>query len=379
MIPDIITPAYVFDIDELILRTRKIKELLGKNVSLCFAIKANPFLLNAIKDEIDCFEVCSTGEFRIGERECLPLEKIVLSGVYKNKDDIKRIVGICGDRAVYTIESTSQAELLDFVAKENGIVHKVLLRLSSGNQFGMDAINILKIIENRKNYAFDILGIQYYSGTQKRENKIVREIEKIDDFVQAIENTGFIVSRIEYSPGLKIGYFQDEQIDEAVELDVLTRSLSVFNGRNITLELGRFLVADCGSYYTTIVDAKNNEGINYAIVDGGINHLNYFGQTMAMKIPWYKYSDNNQSEEEEEEEQCTICGSLCTASDVLVRNVPIKPVVGNVICFDKAGAYSVTESMYLFLSHDLPRIYFRQNGTLTLVRDFMRTDIINSI
>ncbi len=375
MIPDIITPAYVFDIDELILRTRKIKELLGKNVSLCFAIKANPFLLNAIKDEIDCFEVCSTGEFRICERACLPPEKIVLSGVYKNKDDIKRIVGICGDRAVYTIESTSQAELLDFVAKENGIVLKVLLRLSSGNQFGMDAINILKIIENRKNYAFDILGIQYYSGTQKRENKIVREIEKIDDFVQAIENTGFIVSRIEYGPGLKIGYFQDEQIDEAVELDVLTRSLSVFNGRNITLELGRFLVADCGSYYTTIVDVKNNEGINYAIVDGGINHLNYFGQTMAMKIPWYKYSDKNRSEEE----QCTICGSLCTASDVLVRNVPIKPVVGNVICFDKAGAYSVTESMYLFLSHDLPRIYFRQNGTLTLVRDFMRTDIINSI
>ena len=144
MIPDIITPAYVFDIDELILRTRKIKELLGKNVSLCFAIKANPFLLNAIKDEIDCFEVCSTGEFRIGERECLPLEKIVLSGVYKNKDDIKRIVGICGDRAVYTIESTSQAELLDFVAKENGIVLRVLLRISFGNQLGMVANPIRK-------------------------------------------------------------------------------------------------------------------------------------------------------------------------------------------------------------------------------------------
>ena len=104
-VENIQTPAYVFDVDRLICRIRKLKGFFGKNVSICFAIKANPFIIGAIKEEIDCFEVCSPGEFRICERAGIPPEKIVLSGVYKNKDDIKRIVKICKENAVYTVES----------------------------------------------------------------------------------------------------------------------------------------------------------------------------------------------------------------------------------------------------------------------------------
>ena len=51
----------------------------------------------------------------------------------------------------------------------------------------------------------------------------------------------------------------------------------------------------------------------------------------------------------------------------------------DVIRFDKVGAYSVTEGLYLFLSRDLPSVYLRQNGNLTLVRKSMQTDKINSI
>lgn len=374
-VENIQTPAYVFDVDRLIYRIRKIKGFFGKNVSICFAIKANPFVTGAIKDEADCFEVCSPGEFRICERAGIPPEKIVLSGVYKNKDDIKRIVKICKENAVYTVESPMQADLLDLVAKEDGLSLRVLLRLTSGNQFGMDEQTILKIIENRNKSALDIIGIQYYSGTQKREEKIIKEVEYLNDFIKKTEKNGFHVSRIEYGAGLKVGYFQNENIDEEAELDLLYRALRLFGERKITLEFGRFLVADCGSYYTGIVDIKNSDGVNYAIVDGGINHLNYYGQTMAMKLPFYK-----QFGSDGEESEWTVCGSLCTTADVLVKNLPLKtPSVGDVIRFDKVGAYSVTEGIYLFLSRDLPGVYFKQNDNLTLVRQSVQTDKINSI
>lgn len=374
-VENIQTPAYVFDVDRLIYQIRKIKGFFGKNVSICFAIKANPFVTGAIKDEADCFEVCSPGEFRICERAGIPPEKIVLSGVYKNEDDIKRIVKICKENAVYTVESPMQAELLDSVAKEDGLSLRVLLRLTSGNQFGMDEQTILKIIENRNKSALDIIGIQYYSGTQKREEKIIKEVEYLNDFIKKTEKNGFNFSRIEYGAGLKVGYFQNENIDEETELDILYRTLFLFGEKKITLEFGRFLVADCGSYYTEVVDIKNNDGVNYAIVNGGINHLNYYGQTMAMKLPFYKQFGSNG-----EESEWTVCGSLCTTADVLVKNLPLKTLrVGDVIRFDKVGAYSVTEGLYLFLSRDLPSVYLRQNGNLTLVRKSMQTDKINSI
>ena len=268
-----------------------------------------------------------------------------------------------------------QADLLDSVAKEDGLSLRVLLRLTSGNQFGMDEQTILKIIENRNKSALDIIGIQYYSGTQKREEKIIKEVEYLNDFIKKTEKNGFNFSRIEYGAGLKVGYFQNENIDEETELDILYRTLFLFGEKKITLEFGRFLVADCGSYYTEVVDIKNNDGVNYAIVNGGINHLNYYGQTMAMKLPFYK-----QFGSDGEESEWTVCGSLCTTADVLVKNLPLKTLrVGDVIRFDKVGAYSVTEGLYLFLSRDLPSVYLRQNGNLTLVRKSMQTDKINSI
>ncbi|MEI3412825.1 MAG: hypothetical protein V8Q57_06260 [Blautia sp.] len=44
------------------------------------------------------------------------------------------------------------------------------------------------------------------------------------------------------------------------------------------LEMGRYLAYLCGFYLTSIVDMKVNHEQSYAIVDGGINHLNYYGQ-----------------------------------------------------------------------------------------------------
>ena len=40
------TPFYLFDLDAFAERIRKIKECLGERISLCYAMKANPFLIS---------------------------------------------------------------------------------------------------------------------------------------------------------------------------------------------------------------------------------------------------------------------------------------------------------------------------------------------
>lgn len=110
----------------------------------------------------------------------------------------------------------------------------------------------------------------------------------------------------------------------------------------ITLEMGRYIAATCGVYVSSVADTKTNKGQNYCIIDGGINHVNYYGQTMAMKVPAYTFvkadgtaaAGYGAKDYGTEPEKWTICGSLCTVADVIVKNLPIgKPESGDMIIF----------------------------------------------
>ncbi len=66
-------------------------------------------------------------------------------------------------------------------------------------------------------------------------------------------------------------------------------------------------------------------------------------------------------------------------NDVLVKNIPLSnAAIGDLLVFERVGAYSVTEGIYLFLSRDLPRIFFysRKCG-MQLMRD--RKEQMNGI
>ena len=91
--------------------------------------------------------------------------------------------------------------------------------------------------------------------------------------------------------------------------------------------MGRYLTYLCGYYITSIVDMKVNQWSesHSAIVDGGINHLNYYGQAMAMKLPHCIQTDHmGNIRTEGDEEQWNLCGSLCTVSDVIVEALSIE-------------------------------------------------------
>lgn len=380
------TPFYLFDLDRFTERIQKIKSILGEKVSLCYAMKANPFLILSALEEVDRLEVCSPGEFSICKEHQIPMENIVLSGVYKEEKDVENVLRYGNGRGVYTVESLGQFQLLEREARKYNLCISVLLRLTSGNQFGMDEQMIRELIRERDTFPhIKILGLQYYSGTQKKRKKVLEEeILRLDVLLKDLrEQYDFHAEELEYGPGFYVSYFQkeeEEQITEAMEdFRGLLEGME-FSGK-ITLEIGRYLAAECGVYVTRIVDVKENQGQRYGIADGGIHHLNYYGQTMAMKVPWYMQLDGETGEEKQEgkESPVTICGALCTVSDVLVKNLPLKGnILGDFLVFERAGAYSVTEGIYLFLSRDLPAIYFnsREKG-IELIRDIIPSSQLN--
>lgn len=381
------TPSYVFDIDVFQNRIQTIQEVLGPQIQLCYAMKANPFLIQAAVDKDVRLEVCSPGEFAICDRNQIPAEQLVLSGVYKEQEEIEKILEKYGAAGIHTIESEHQFEMLASAAEKRGLKLCVLLRLTSGNQFGLDEEVLKTIVKNRADYpGVQILGVQYYSGTQKKKAEILtREIVRLDRFLLELKELyGYEAKELEYGPGLYVPYFVTEGDENNEELFQLREQLMQmqFDGR-ITLEMGRYMAASCGTYLTKVVDEKENAGVHYAIVDGGIHHLNYFGQTMAMKLPYFKQLNGENFEEKADgvENLTTVCGSLCTVSDVLVKKMPLHgEIMGDVLAFENIGAYSVTEGIYLFLSRAFPKVIFatEENG-LELVRDTVQSHCFNGI
>ena len=59
------TPMYIFDTDQLSSTITEFKECTLDRIGLCFAMKANPFLVTPIAEFVDRIEVCSPGEFEI--------------------------------------------------------------------------------------------------------------------------------------------------------------------------------------------------------------------------------------------------------------------------------------------------------------------------
>ena len=372
------TPAFIFDADEFGRRAKNVKSAIG-GASLCYSIKANPFLLACLPEEIDRVEVCSPGELAICRRVGVDPSTVVYSGVNKGSEDIAEAIEYGAE--LLTAESLRQLGLINAAALAAGKRVRVALRLTSGNQFGMDSENLKRAVAEKGSYeGVDIVAIHYYSGTQKKKLAVVeKELAELEDLADILEERfGLSGISLEYGPGLPADYFGDdpEGRDMAVLAEAGAMIAAVAARRSVTVEFGRFLASPCGTYLTAAADIKNNNGENFVICDGGINHLKYYGQTMAMQTPPITLLGDHG----EKTEDYTLCGSLCTTADILVRKVTLPALsVGDVLAFGRCGAYSVTEGIGLFLSRQLPRIVLHsERGGNRLLRDFYGTDILNS-
>lgn len=391
------TPSYVFDVAGLKERVKNIREIAPEGVNLCYSIKANPFLIPAMSQVTDRLEVCSPGELSICKALGVAPATIVYSGVCKTKENIREAAEYgCG---VYTAESLLHARLLNEVAAELGKKLPVLPRLNAGSQFGMSKEDLFELLSKASDYSnIEIVGIHYFAGTQRTKiSHQVKELSMLRDLYEEIEKEfGIRLKRLEYGPGLPYPYFEGDNFEDTLSpMKELAPVLEeVKSWCELTVEMGRFFVSECGYYLAKVMDIKSNKDTNYCILDGGMNHVNYLGQIMGMKVPVIHHIKGQAKENAASEAVLSIssrlpegsndyalCGSLCTTADVLVRKVSFDNLdIDDILAFCNIGAYSVTEGIYLFLSRTMPRILLAEDdGQIRIARDFLESSTINTI
>ena len=374
------TPLYVFDADAFRKRAALCKNAFGEKVTLCYSMKANPFLLRCLPEEITMLEVCSPGELTVCENAGANLSSIVFSGVNKTRECVERAMD---DHVnVFTAESPLHCEHIEAAAAAREITIPVLMRLTSDNQFGMDEDVIMRLAAERdEKYPHIIfVGLHYFSGTlKKRPTLVSRELEKMDALAKRVEaESGIIFTRMEYGPGLWIDYFGEDpdSAEEALLDEVAPLIREMGDKYALTVEMGRYYSAPCGTYLTTVMDTKTNCGYHYAIVDGGLHQMNYDGQMKGTQVPCIRRLTGTDGDLED----WCICGSLCTPNDVLVRRVSMPaPNRGDILAFCRTGAYSINEGFAFLLSRDAPAVVIWSEAEgAHVAREHIKLDPLNT-
>ncbi|CAD7289350.1 2-[(L-alanin-3-ylcarbamoyl)methyl]-2-hydroxybutanedioate decarboxylase [Campylobacter majalis] len=378
------TPSYVFDIKSLSDRISNIKEIF-KDIRLCYAIKANPFLTKYIANQVDKLEVCSPGELKICISQEIEASKILYSGVVKETDDIAEAIkyGV----TTLTAESKNQLKLINNTAKDLNKTIFIMLRINTQSQFGMSQDEMIDILNHKDSYKnVTIVGLHYFIGTQrKKQNQQEDDIKNIEKILKKIkQECNFDFTELEYGPGLAMPIFIDDDFcDTLLPAKKLKECIDKSKLKiKITIELGRFLVQECGQYLTQVNEIKSVGDVNYCFIDGGINHVNYIGSAMGMKTPVIEHVKCTNSTTPPpritKNKQYCICGSLCTTNDILARRINLEDVsIGDILIFKNIGAYSVTEGIYMFLSRTMPQILIKNNEKITIARNFTETFNLN--
>ncbi len=370
------TPSYVFDLETLKERVQQIRCITKNQYQLCYSIKANPFLIPTMVELVDKLEVCSPGELSICKELNVPGEMIIYSGVNKEEADIH--AAITYNVGVITVESKKHMRLISTEAVKQNKVVSVLLRLNAGSQFGMSKEDLLEILDSKDYPNTDIVGIHYFVGTQRKKiDKQIKELEMLKELYDEIKNEHHItLQQLEYGPGLSVSLFENDDFSDTLKpLKQLHEELCSFS-YDVTIEMGRFFATYCGSYISKVVDLKENQGVHYCLIDGGINHINYYGSMMGMYVPITQHI----TEKETEVKDWCVCGSLCSTNDILIRKYEKGLNEGDLIVFENIGAYSVTEGIYLFLSRTLPCIILRNKVyDYVVARSFVESSLLNTI
>ena len=124
----------------------------------------------------------------------------------------------------------------------------------------------------------------------------------------------------------------------------------------MVIELGRYIVGECGVYVTRVVDRKVSRGKTFLVVDGGLHHQlaasGNFGQVIRRNYP---VAIGNRVDEDADTRRSRVVGCLCTPLDLLADDVELpRAEIGDLVVVFQAGAYGLTASPTAFLGHPAP-------------------------
>ena len=329
-----------------------------------YAVKANfnPDLLRIIAEAGFGADCVSGGEVQAALDAGFPPETIVFAGVGKRDDEIA--LALHAGIGRFNVESTAELEVIDEIAGAMGRIAPVSFRVNpdvgahthanittglAENKFGIhhsrldDAVRLALRLHN-----IDFRGLHFHIGSQILEmSDFVALCNRINACVSSLELQGVKVGDINVGGGLGVEYEHPNHLpiaDFKAYFDVFKRHL---NGRPVHFELGRSIIAPCGTLISRVLYVKEGLYRKFAILDASMTEL-------IRPALYHAYHRIENLTSDGPEEKYDVVGPVCESTDVFGKGVELSQCHrGDFIAIRSAGAYG--ESMASqYNCHPLP-------------------------
>jgi diaminopimelate decarboxylase len=370
------TPFFAYDRERLTERIELLRATLPTGIDLSYAVKANPMpaVVQHVSGLVDSLDVASAGEMLVALDTPMPASRVSFAGPGKTAAELTQAVAA---GVTIEMESPNESARVTLIGERLGIRPRVAVRVNpdfrvkgsgmrmggGAQQFGVDAEKVPALVHELAGRDLDFHGFHIFAGSQNLNADILCEAQRrtVELALQLAEESPLPVRYLNLGGGFGIPYSEK---DEALDLAAIGQNLAgllddAIRPRlpeaRVVLELGRYIVGECGFYVTRVVDRKESRGKTFLVVDGGMHHQlaasGNFGQVIRRNYP---VAVGNRSGDEATE-TVSVVGSLCTPLDLLADAATLpRADVGDLVVVLQAGAYGLTASPTAFLGHPTP-------------------------
>jgi diaminopimelate decarboxylase len=352
---EIETPFYYYDTNLLRQTLDAIREETSKHERFCvhYAVKANanPKILNIICQSGLGADCVSGGEIQACLNAGFAHDKIVFAGVGKSDWEIN--LGLDKHIFCFNVESIAELEVINELGKQKNKVADVCFRINpdvgahthanittglAENKFGISMADMDAAIAAAHQMEYiHFIGLHFHIGSQiLNMGDFAALCNRINELLLKLRRHHIKVENINVGGGLGVSYDHPNREpipDFKSYFDTYSRLLKLEQYQTLHFELGRSVVAQCGSLITKTLYVKQGTKKQFLIVDAGMTDL-------IRPALYHAFHKIENISSDDAQEIYDVVGPICESSDVFAKAIDLnKSSRGDIIAIRSAGAY----------------------------------------
>jgi diaminopimelate decarboxylase len=353
------TPFYYYDLEVLKKTLSKVKEESGKyNFIVHYALKANANneILNLIRDAGLGADCVSGNEVKKAVEMKFDSHHIVFAGVGKSDAEINYAL----DQSIFCFncESKEELEIINELAKAKNKTANIALRINPNvnanthkyittgleeNKFGInlwELEDVVKQLHELKN--IKLIGLHFHIGSQITDMSSFKSLcLKVNEIQGWFISHKISIENINVGGGLGVDYHDPDNHmipDFESYFKLFNDFLELRPGQKVHFELGRAIVAQCGTLVSRVLYIKKGVNTNFAILDAGMTEL----MRPALYQAYHKIENISKEAGSGSEfmNKYDVVGPICESSDCFGKAVNLPETSrGDLVVLRTAGAY----------------------------------------